>query len=154
LSISVNRSRLLADFADPNQPRDRRWWQDWDEAVAAGVACVIPGASLSGPIEVLYVVGLGDSDPAELFAGLVADGRVGLLQPGLPTNSIDGAPAAALATDPATWWSVLTGIPGDADRDVSQVVTGDPTRLGNLVGGDQTQRAPASALVTALWPAL
>jgi hypothetical protein len=154
LTLSVDHSRLLADFADPDVPGDRRWWQDWDEAVAIGVAGVIPAASLTAPVEALYVTGLGDGDPAELFAGLAADGRVGLLQPGLPTNSVDGAPAAALATDPATWWGVLTGSAGDSDQDVSRALTGDPAWLGNLPGGDQPQRAPASALVTALWAAL
>ena len=154
LQLTVDRSRLLADFADPDQPGDRRWWEDWDEAVAAGVAGVIPAASLTPPVDAVYVTGLGDGDPAGLFAGLAADGRVGLLAPGLPTNSVDGAPAAALATDAATWWDVLHGAPGDSDRDVSSALTGDPARLGHLPGGDQAHRAPAAALVTALWPAL
>jgi hypothetical protein len=154
LTLTVDRSRLLADFADPAVPGDRRWWEDWDEAVAAGVAGIIPAASLTVPIEALYVTGLGDGDPAELFAGLAADGRLGLLEPGQPTNSVDGAPAAALATDAAAWWDILHGTAGDSDLDVSQALTGDPGRLGNLPGGSQAHRAPASALVTALWPAL
>jgi hypothetical protein len=154
LTLPVNRSRLLADFADPNTPGDRRWWEDWAEAVQVGVAGIIPAASLTPPVEALYVTGLGDGDPAELLAALAADGRLGLLEPGRPTNSVDGAPAAALATDPATWWSILHGTPGDSDLDVSRALTGDPARLGNLPGGGHAHRAPASALVTALWPAL
>ena len=154
LTLSVDRSRLLADFADPDLPGDRRWWQDWDEAIAAGVAGVIPAASLTDPVQALYVAGLGDGDPLELFGGLAADGRLGLLQPGQPTNSVEGAPAAALAADPATWWGILQGSPGAGDLDVSTALTGDPARLGNLPGGDVAQRGPASALVTALWAAL
>jgi hypothetical protein len=154
LTLTVDRSRLLADFADPDLPGDRRWWEDWDEAVKTGVAGIIPAASLTAPVEALYVTGLGDGDPAELFAGLAADGRVGLLEPGLPTNSVDGAPAAALATDAATWWAVLHGTAGASDLDVSRALTGDAARLGNVPGGSQDHRAPASALVTALWPAL
>jgi hypothetical protein len=154
LTLSVDRSRLLADFADPNLSGDRRWWEDWGEAVTVGVAGIIPAASLTPPIEALYVTGLGDGDSSGLFAALAADGRLGLLEPGLPTNSVDGAPAAALATDPATWWAILHGSPGDSDLDVSRALTGDPSRLGNLPGGGQAHRAPASALVTALWPAL
>ena len=50
LTLSVDRSRLLADFADPDVPGDRRWWQDWDEAVAVGVAGIIPAASLTAPV--------------------------------------------------------------------------------------------------------
>jgi hypothetical protein len=152
LTLTVDRDRLR--LMDPDQPGERRWWEDWEEAFMAGVAGIIPTASLTAPVEALYVTGLGDGDPAELFAALVADGRVGLLEPGQPTNSVDGAPAAALATDPATWWAVLHGTPGPGDRDVSRALTGDPGRLGNLPGGDQPHRASASALVTALWPAL
>jgi hypothetical protein len=152
LTLAVDRRRLL--LVDPDQPGGRRWWEDWQEAVDAGVAGMIPAASLTPPVEALYVTGLGDGDPAELFAALAADGRVGLLAAGQPTNSVDGAPAAALATDPGTWWAVLQGTPGPGDREVSQVLTGDPGRLGNLPGGDQAHRVPASALVTALWPAL
>lgn len=154
LTLNVDRARLLADFADPAQPDDRRWWQDWREAVAVGVAGIVPAASLTQPIDALYVVGAGDGDPKELFAGVAADGRLGLLRPGLPTNSVDGAPAAALAKDPATWWAVLQGAAGDADADVAEALTGDPASLGHLPGGDQAQRAPASSLVTALWAAL
>jgi hypothetical protein len=154
LTLAVNRSRLLADFADPTVPGDKRWWEDWQEAVSAGVAGIIPAASLTAPVDSLYVTGLGDGDPAAQFAALAADGRLGLLEPGLPTNSVDGADAAALATDAATWWSVLHNTPGDSDLDVSKALTGDPARLGNLPGGDEAHRAPAAALVTALWPAL
>ena len=154
LTLPVDRSRLLADFADPDLPGDRRWWEDWDEAVKVGVAGIIPAASLTVPVDALYVTGLGDGDPGELFAGLAADGRAGLLEPGVATNSVDAAPAAALATDDATWWAILHGTAGDSDRDVSRALTGDPARLGNVPGGGQAHRAPASALVTALWPAL
>jgi hypothetical protein len=154
LALTVQRSRLLADFADPDLPGDRRWWEDWDEAVAAGVAGVIPAASLTPPIDALYVTGLGDGDPGALFAAIAADGRLGLLAPGLPTNSVDGTPAAALATDAATWWRILTGTPGASDTDVSLALTGDPGRLGNSPGGDLAHRAGGSAMVTALWPAL
>lgn len=154
LRLAVDRSRLLADFADPDVPGDTRWWEDWDEAVAVGMAGVVPAASLSGPIEALYVTGLGDGDPAAHFAALVAEGRVGLLEPGTPTNSVDGAPAAPLGNDPATAWRLLTTPAGDTDRDVSAALTGDPARLGNMPGGDRPHRAPRSALTDVVYPAL
>jgi hypothetical protein len=152
--LNVKSERLLADFADPADPGDRRWWEDWDEAVNAGVACVIPAAQLTGGVSALYVIGLGDGDPADLFADLAAEGRMGLLAPGQPTNSVDGAAAASLATDAASWWAVLTGARGPGDTDVSAALTGDPGRLANLPGGERAHRGPASALTTALWPAL
>src|SRR5207237_1044091 len=30
LRLAVKRTRLLADFADPKVPGDRRWWENWD----------------------------------------------------------------------------------------------------------------------------
>jgi hypothetical protein len=67
---------------------------------------------------------------------------------------VAGAPAAPLATDADMWWAVLTSPAGPAAQDVSTTLTGDPARLGSVPGGDRTQRATGSALVTALWPAL
>jgi hypothetical protein len=154
LHLTVERTRLLADFADPNVPGDRRWWEDWDEAVIVGVAGIVPAAQLPARIDALYVTGLGDGDPAEHFADLAAEGRLGLLEPGTPTNSVDGAPAAPLAGDAATWWHILHSPPGDADTDVSHALTGDPSRLSNMPGGERPQRAPTSALTSVLWPAL
>ena len=154
LTLTVDRSRLLADFADPDLDGDRRWWEDWDEAVAVGVAGVVQATRLLEQIDVLYVTGLGDGNPAGLFESLAAEGRLGLLQPGTPTNSVDGSRAASLARDPATWWRILGGQPGAGDTDVSAALTGDAQRLGAMPGGDVAHRAKASALVTTLWPAL
>jgi hypothetical protein len=154
LTLTVDRSRLLADFADPDIPGDRRWWEDWDEAVAVGVAGVVPATRLLEQIDAVYVTGIGDGDPAELFGSLAAEGRLGLVPPGTPTNSVDGAPAASLGDDPATWWRILNSPPGAGDADVSAALTGDPQRLGGLPGGDVAHRATATALVTTMWPAL
>ncbi len=79
LQLEVKRERLLANFADADSPGDRRWWEDWDEAAATGVAGVVPAADLHGGINALFVSGLGDSDPAALFGDLAAEGRLGLL---------------------------------------------------------------------------
>ena len=150
----MSATRLRADFADPAAAGERRWWEDWDEAVATGVAGVVPAAALVGTVSALYITGLGDGDPAAHFGELAAEGRIGLLPPGQPTNSVDGAAAATLATDAGSWWAVLTGTPGLADADVSSALTGDPQRLGNLPGGGRSHRRPASDLTTVLWPAL
>jgi hypothetical protein len=152
--LHVDTTRLLADFADPDQPGDRRWWADWGEAVAVGVAAVVPASSISEPIDALYVTGLADTSPDELFAALAAEGRLGLLDPGLATNSVDGAHAAPLGNDPQTWWDALHAAPGVADADVSRALTADPALLGHLPGGDRDFRRPSSALVAGLWPAL
>ncbi|MET9023770.1 hypothetical protein ABZV93_27730 [Actinopolymorpha sp. NPDC004070] len=153
-TMSVDRTRLLADFPDPDVPGDRRWWEDWDEAVAAGLAAEIPLDGEPGDIDALYVTGLGDGDPAALFADHRDEGRLATLPPGTPTNSVDGKAAAPLGNDPDTWWDVLRTPAGESDRAVSAALTGDPDLLGNLPGPSEPHRALNSAMVSALWPAL
>lgn len=154
LTLNVRRDRLLVDFANPDIADDKRWWEDWGEAVEAGLAGIIPAGDFTLPIETLFVTGIGDGDPGDLFRAHVSEGRVGLLEPGLATNSVEGQPAAPLAQDPASWWQLLQTPPGGADRDVSAALTGDPKRLGNMPGGEDWHRQKSSALIGALWPAL
>jgi hypothetical protein len=153
LTLAVRRDRLLADFPDPDAPADRRWWEDWDEAVAAGLAGEIewdPDART----DALFVTGLGDGDPASVFASHRDEGRLGLLAPGTATNTVDGAPAAPLGQDPDTWFEVLHNPASETDRLVSLALTGDPGLLGNLPGPSEPQRRWNSAMVSGLWPAL
>ena len=63
------------------------------------------------------------------------------LRPRWPPTPPRGGPSCTAPPATATWTS-------------REALTGDPARLGNLPGGGQAHRAPASALVTALWPAL
>jgi hypothetical protein len=153
LTLAVRRDRLLADFPDPDMPGDRRWWEDWDEAVATGLAGEIPWDA-ADRIDVLYVTGLGDGAPARVFASHRDEGRLGLLAPGTATNTVDGVPAAPLGQDPDTWFEVLHIPASETDRLISLALTGDPGLLGNLPGPSEPHRRWNSAMVTALWPAL
>jgi hypothetical protein len=153
LTLDVRRDRLLADFPDPEVPGDRRWWEDWEEAVCAGLAGDIPWDG-ADRIDALYVTGLGDGDPARVFASHRDEGRLGLLAPGTATNTVDGAAAAPLGQDPDTWFEVLHTPASDTDRLVSVALTGDPGLLGNLPGPSEPHRRWNRAMVDALWPAL
>jgi hypothetical protein len=153
-SSSVDTARLLADFPDPELADDRRWWESWDEAkkVGLGLELGLPGDP--NDIRRLVVTGLSGKGPGDLWAAHRDAGRIGLVAPGAATNSVEGAPAAHLGDDPGTWLRVLTDPAEEADRLVSQALTGDPDLLGNLPGAADPHRAWASAMVTALWPAL
>ena len=153
-TLDVDQTRLLADFPDPDQPDDHRWWEDWGEAKSAGLAAELDLPGDPSDIDALYVCGLGDAAPATLLADQRDEGRLGLIAPGVPTNTVDGAPAASVPKDPDTWLAVLTGQPGDTEQLVSRVLTGDPATLGALPGGAEPHRAMAGAIVAALWPAL
>ncbi|MFC0678065.1 hypothetical protein ACFFGH_09440 [Lysobacter korlensis] len=154
LTLTVDRARLLADFPDPDTPGDHRWWEDWDEAVAAGLAGEIPLDGDPADIDALYVTGLSDTDPAGLFRNHADAGRLGLVPPGSATNTVAGAPAAPLGADPATWWTVLQEPAGESEREISAALTGDPDLLGNLPGTPGAHRRWNSAFVAGLWPAL
>ncbi|MER5423919.1 hypothetical protein [Streptosporangium roseum] len=153
LTLNVDRGRLLADFPDLDLA-ERRWWEDWNEAVSVGLAGEIPLTGNPGNIDALFVTGLGDGDPATLFASHRDEGRLATLSPGTPTNSVDGTPAAPLADDPDTWWEVLQTAASAQDRLVSLSLTGEQDLLGNLPGPSEPQRAQGSAMVKGLWPAL
>ena len=153
-TLTIDHDRLLADLPDPDDPDDRRWWEDFAEAQRVGLAAVIPLAGDPADIDALYVTGLGGGSAASHLADLATEGRLGLLAPGTPTNSVDGAPAASLANDPETWLAVLNGSPNDTERQVGLALTGDASALGPLPGPEEPHRAWSSALVAALWPAL
>ena len=153
-TLDVDQARLLADFPDPDQPGDRRWWEDWTEAKKAGLAIELDLPGDPADIDALYVTGLGDATPAGLLADLRDEGKLGLVAPGVPTNTVDGAPAATMPKDPDTWLAVLQGQPGDTEQQVSRALSGDPELLGALPGGAEAHRAMSAALVAALWPAL
>ena len=154
LTLDVDASRLRVDFPDPDAPADRRWWERWDEAVKAGLAGEVPLPGDASDIDALYVTGLGDGEPAALFADHRDAGRVGLLAPGEPTNTVDGAPAASFGQDPLTWRRVLLDPPTDTDRAVSAALTGDPSTLGTLPGTSEPHQRWNGGMVAALWPAL
>jgi len=154
LKLAVDLARLRADLPDPTRPDDRRWWESWDEAVAAGLAGEIDLGADPGDIDVLYVVGIGGGDPARLFGAHRDAGRLGLLAPGRPTNTVDGAPAADLADDPDRWLALLTASPSAAEAQLGGVLTGRPGALGALPGDVEPHTTWSQAAVTGLWPAL
>jgi hypothetical protein len=154
LTLRVDRRLLRADLPDPRDPGDRRWWESWDEAVAAGLAGEIELGDSPDDIDALYVVGLGDGDPARLFAAHSDAGRLGLLAPGRATNTVDGAPAADLAEEPDRWLDLLGATPSRMEEQIGTVLTGRPGALGALPGDVEPHGEWSQALVSGLWPAL
>jgi hypothetical protein len=154
--LAIDRQRLLADLPDSDQPEDRRWWEDFEEAARIGLAADLELAGDPSDIDALYVTGLGN-DPASLaahFADLRDEGRLGLVAPGVPTNSVEGAPTAVAPRDAASWLRVLTGVQGDTEIGISRTLTGDAAVLGVMPEPVEPHRAWSSAVVAALWPAL
>ena len=73
-----------------------------------GLAADLDSPGDPSDIDALYVTGLGDAQFARNFADQRDEGRLGLIAPGTPTNSVDGAPAATPARDPGSWCGCST----------------------------------------------
>ncbi|MCL8015887.1 hypothetical protein [Streptomyces sp. AS02] len=156
LTLDVRAERIRADLPDPRDPGNRRWWESWDEAVEAGVAGEIDLTDFPGEIETLFVTGLGerDQEPARLFAAHAAAGRLGLLSPGDPTNTVDAAAAAHLGDDPDRWLDALSAPATPSSRAVNAALTGSADAFRVLLDDDPEHIAHAEHLVAGLWPAL
>lgn len=146
---------LRLAFPDPDSG-ETRWWTSFDEAVRAGLGARIDlGPARPDDIDVLYLVGLGDGDPAELFAAHRDAGILGVLRMGTPTNSVDGEPAADLARDPEIWRQLLLGGTEQvSSRLLDLALTGSSGALLPLPAADTDHTVLDRALVMALWPVL
>jgi hypothetical protein len=156
-TTAVKTDRLRLDFPDPDDPGDARWWSSWQEAQDVGVGIEVDlGAAIPDDIGALFVTGLGTAPSAALFAAHRDSGALGVIEPGTPTNSVDGAPAAALGRDPETWRQIALAhdVPGINSRSIGQALTGKPDGLGALPGDTFDHRQTNGALTTALWPVL
>ncbi len=158
LELEVDQDRLRTD-PWPTTPRgaasaELRWWDDWDEAVAAGLAGTILLDGDPDDIDVLYVVGVSDAAPAGLFVAHRDAGALGVVAPGTPTTTVDGAPAADLAGAAETWWEILHTKPVEEHRRLAQLLTGEPELLGALPGSVEAHGHLEQAAVRSLWPGL
>lgn len=153
--LTVDPGLLTLSFPDPDSG-ETRWWTSFDEAVRSGLGARIDlGPARPDDIDVLYLVGLGDGDPAALFAAHRDAGVLGILRMGTPTNSVDGEPAADLARDPETWRQLFLGRTEQrSSRLLDLALTGSSGALLPLPGAGTDHTVLDRALVMALWPAL
>jgi hypothetical protein len=145
----------------PSGDVDDGWWPSWDSLTEVGLTFSVDlGADPAHPIApdeiaVLYVVGLGEVDAADLVRPHLNAGDLGVLQPGSRTNTIAGTPAADLGQDAAAWRALGERDANGQDQLVSRALTGDYERLGPLVGStDLLADQTCEALILTLWPAL
>lgn len=154
-TLTVDPDRLLLEMPDPDSG-ELRWWSSFEEAKLAGLATELDlGPARPIDIDVLVVVGLGDADPATVFAAHRDAGLLGVLPTGVPTNTIAGEPAADLARDPETWRQLLVA-PGaqPGAQEVSLALTGSSAALLPLPGGEVSDLDTNQALVAAVWSAV
>jgi hypothetical protein len=134
----------------------RLWWTSYARAQEVGLAADIELGLTPPQLEAIIVVGLGDGPPDELVQAHAAGGRLAVLAPGTPTNTVQGEPTTELGRDAAAWAPLAsaTGLDQRATGAVFRALTGSATPSAPLLGGDLDFRNPGARLVAGLWAAL
>jgi hypothetical protein len=144
------------DIADGKLPPT--WWTSFDIARDAGLAIEIsfPSDEPLPEFEAIVVCGLGDMAPGPLVTTHAATGRLAVLKPGTPTNTVNGEPTVEMASAPPGWQSVDNEPPDiqSASRVVMNMLSGFGAPPIRLQGGDIPAAGHGPLLVKALWPVL
>ncbi len=151
--LSVRRNMLRFELVEPEK---KAWWNSYSEAIKIGLATEIDLGGTPDDIDTLYVVGISNESPGELFVAHRDAGQMAIIEPGTPTNSADGEPAVDLGGDADYWREVLVGA-GSAsatERLLGQSLTADVGALSPMPGTDEDLAIGNESMVTALWPAL
>lgn len=164
-TLHPDREQIAADlglpaFAEPAAQGELppTWWTDYNVAQAAGLAIELPFAPGAAPpaLDAIVVAGLGDRSPEPLAAMHAATGRLSVLRPGTPTNTVDGEATAEMGANAAAWESVDTAPPSadSASAAVLRALGGPDTVPVKLQGGDIAAAGYDPLIVRALWPVL
>ncbi len=135
---------------------ERRWWNSYAEAELVGLATGIDLGDRADDIDVVLAVGLSDTAPDGWYINQCEHGAMGLLAPGVATNTVEGEPAASLDGDADHWLRVARG-EGANDPGalaVAMALTGDPAAARPLLGGATDVDSIGRWLVQGLWHAL
>ncbi|SEF01869.1 hypothetical protein SAMN05519104_7797 [Rhizobiales bacterium GAS188] len=133
------------------------WWLSYPRAVEVGLGVDLDIGATPPTLEALVVLGIGDRDAAELVDAHNATGRLAVLAPGTPTNTVAGEPTTdfgdhaqsifpLLHIDPATQLSTSALLKGLSGR--------TPPSALPMLGGDLDYFGPGSLAVQGLWPVL
>jgi hypothetical protein len=147
---------LELGFPDP-KAQEERWWSSWAAASKIGLGVEVDiGPAKPDNIDVLYIIGVGDTDAAELFTAHRAKGTLGLIEPSTPTNTVHGQPAADLGRNQETWREIaLAPEKSDsASQRLSAALTLTPDTLGALPGAGGDHHRSGLAMMGALWSVL
>jgi hypothetical protein len=151
----------LAVFDDEARLADGRlpetWWLSYPRAVSVGLAADIELGPVPPVLDALMVIGTGTSDAAYLVDEHSAGGRLAVLAPGTPTNTVAGEPTTDLGQNPESLYPLLHA-DAAGQPSTSVVLRGLTGRVGPgalpMPGGDLDYFGPGSLAVQGLWPVL
>jgi hypothetical protein len=155
IAAEADLGQLYTGVEDPDGPPPETWLTSFERAKDVGLAAEIDIGPDPEGIDALYVIGLGEGEPAELLRGHADSGRLAVLAPGTPTNSVAGEEAADLGRDPELWLqrAIGSGYDQPAVRALDLALCGG-AHLGPLAGGDLDLCPAREALTSALFPVL
>ena len=133
------------------------WWLSYPRAVEVGLGVDLDIGLVPPTLDALVVLGIGEADAAELVDVHNATGRMAVLAPGTPTNTVAGEPTTDFGDHAETMFPLLHVDPA-TQQSTSIVLTGltgrvAPTALP-MLGGDLDYFGPGSLAVQGLWPVL
>jgi hypothetical protein len=133
------------------------WWLSYERAKAVGLAADIDLGPTPPVLDALVVLGVGDTDAAELIDAHNQGGRLAVLAPGTPTNTVAGEPTTDFGERADSIFPLLHVDPSQqpSTRVVLDGLTGRvaPSALP-MLGGELDYYGPGSLAVQGLWPAL
>ncbi len=133
------------------------WWLSYRRAVEVGLAVDIDVGADPPALEALVVLGVGDTDAADLVDAHNAAAALAVLAPGTPTNTVEGEPTTDFGADADTVYPLLHLDPA-AQESTGAALTALTGRLPAdalpMLGGDLDLLGPGSLAVQGFWPVL
>ncbi|MBO4123114.1 hypothetical protein J5T34_20505 [Cupriavidus gilardii] len=164
-TMHPNRERIaeqlgLTAFDNPAATGElpQTWWTSFQVAMDVELALEIPFPAGAQPpaLDAIVVAGMGDVSPEPLIAMHAISGRLSVLRPGTPTNTVDGEATAELGGNPDAWQGI-DDVPPSADSAsaaVMRALAGPDAVPIKLQGGDVAASGYDPLVVHALWPVL
>lgn len=133
------------------------WWLSYPRAIEVGLAVDLDIGLAPPVLDALVVVGIGEMDAGDLVDAHNAVGRMAVLAPGTPTNTIAGEPTTDFGDHAETIFSLLHVDPG-AQSSTDVLLKGLTGRVASsalpMLGGELDSYGPGSLAVQGFWPVL
>ena len=133
------------------------WWLSYLRAKDVGLAADIDIGLTPPTLDALIVLGVGESDAADLVDTHNTGARMSVLAPGTPTNTVAGEATTDFGESATTIFPLLHVDPAQ-QMSTSVVLSGLTGRVAAsalpMLGGDLDYYGPGSLAVQGLWPVL
>ncbi|MGI8867339.1 MAG: hypothetical protein ACR2F6_00420 [Mycobacteriales bacterium] len=133
------------------------WWLSYRRAVEVGLGVDLDVGVVPPALDALVVLGIGTTEAAAAVDLHNRGGRLAVLAPGTPTNTVAGEPTTDFGETGDSLYPLLHTDPSGQQSTVAALtaLTGRvPPAALPVLGGDLDCYGPGSLAVQGLWPAL